>query len=82
MNPGFISSSKYSPDTNNENSKETLNENQMLFKGGQRRGVILEKKKMSSEGSDLESSESKKKNIFDSLANFLKKKRKVNSILN
>ena len=67
INPGFISLSKYSPNNSDQSSNNIPNENQILFKGGQRRGVIHEKKKMSNEDSDLESSESKKKNVFDSI---------------
>ena len=79
-NPGFISLNKYSSDNNDRNNNKISNENQMLFKGGQRRGVIHEKKKTSNEGSDLESSESKKKNVFDSIKKFLMEKKKVNNI--
>ena len=80
MNPGFISLKKYSSDNNDENISRISNENQLLFQGGQRRGVILEKKKTSNESSDLETSESKKKNVFDSIKKFLMKKKTVSNI--
>ena len=60
------------------NNIDISNKNQTLFKGGQRRGVIQEKKKPVSQKLDLETSESsKKKNVLGSLASFLLKKRKV-----
>ena len=80
INNGFISLNKYSPNNSDQSSNNIPNENQILFKGGQRRGVIHEKKKMSNEDSDLESSESKKKNVFDSIKKFLMKKKQVSSI--